>query len=126
MLNLRLGRFEEAEPYARRSMNAATRLGPAHHDVLKFRGLLATILMKLNRLDEADSLVHEQYDLCIEHLGPTHADTLQAITLQYDLAEAHADLPVMRRWAEKLRGTQWEEAVNKQVADFERKGNANP
>ncbi|HWL95390.1 MAG TPA: tetratricopeptide repeat protein, partial [Phycisphaerae bacterium] len=115
-----LGRWEEVERYARRAMVAAARLGPAHHNVLKSRGVLATSLIEVKRLDEAAPLVKEHYDLCMKELGPKHPDTVQAITVQFDLAKAHGRLDQMRHWADALRGSQWEKAVSQQIEDFER------
>jgi len=122
MLCARLGDLQGAEKNARRAMAAAAKLGPAHQDVLKYRGLLASVLIEQHRLDDAEPLVKEQYRLCITELGDKHPATIQAVTLQFDLAQARNNIAEMRHWAEALRGTPWEEEVFKQLAQAEQTG----
>jgi len=118
-LNAQLGLWEEAERYARRAMAAETRLGVTHHDVLRFRGLLATALIEQKRLDEAQPLVALQNDLCEKAFGAKHPNTLQAVTLKFALAKAQGRLDQMRHWADALKGTEWEERIFQQLEGAE-------
>lgn len=126
MLCARLGDLPGAEKNARRALAAAAHLGPAHHEVLKCRGLLASVLIGQHRLDEAEPFVKEQYSLCIRELGEKHPDTLQTVTLQFDFAQARNRLDEMRHWAEALRGTPWETEVFRQLAEAEQAGQQKP
>lgn len=120
MLCARMGDLPCAEKNSRRALAAAARLGPAHHDVLRARGLLASILIEQKRLDDAEPLVKEQYNLCSRNLGEKHPDTIQCVTLLFDFAQARHRLDEMRHWAEALRGTRWETEVFRQMAEAER------
>ncbi len=126
MLCARMGDLPCAESNSRRALAAAARLGPSHHDVLRARGLLASILIEQKRLDDAEPLVKEQYSACSRDLGEKHPDTIQCVTLLFDFAQARNRLDEMRHWAEALRGTQWETEVFKQLAEAERAAEKSP
>ncbi len=112
----RLERFDEALARGRHVYEVGVaKLGPAHDEVLTYRGRLVNMLLNLKKIDEAEPLVREQYEVCLKAHGERHPITIEAITLQYDLAEAQGSLPEMRAAAEKLRGTNYEEEVFRQL-----------
>jgi tetratricopeptide (TPR) repeat protein len=123
----RLERYDEALTRARHVYEAGlAKFGPSHDDVLAYRGRLVNMLLSLKKVDEAEPLVREQYELCVKAHGERHPITIEAITLQYDLAEAKGSLPEMRAAAEKLRGTKWEGPVFEQLAQAEAEAGAKP
>jgi len=126
MLCAQLGDLPSAETHARRALAAAARLGPAHQDVLSYRGLLASVLIEQGKLEDAEPLAKEQYEVCERELGMKHPGTIRSYTLQFDLAQARNNLIEMRRWAEALKGTQWETEVFKQLAEAEKAAPATP
>ncbi len=104
--------YKEAEIAWQR---AKDHLGPVHQQTFEARGMLATVLLFQNRLDEAEKLCVEHFEIAKENFGPTHSYTVQAVTLLFDLAEKRNDPETMAKWAEHLRGSQWEAAAEEQV-----------
>jgi hypothetical protein len=102
-------------------MAMADHAGPPEDLELQFRGLRASALIEARRLEEAEKAVREHVDLCLKAFGERGEATLQARTLEYDLAEAKDSLPEMRAAAESLRGTKYEERVFQQLKAAEAK-----
>ncbi len=114
LMLFRAGRLEEVVVETQRGIADSANRRP-NDDSLAYRGLLGSALTMLKRLDEAQTVINEHIDLCTKTFGPRAPETVQALTNEYDLAEARGSLPQMREAAEKLRGTQYEESVFKQL-----------
>jgi serine/threonine protein kinase len=104
-----LGNWESAEREARMALERTLpSLGAAHQQSLEARGLLTTALIESDRLDEAQILAAEQYELAQKAFGAEHFQTHLAVTLLFDLAQRQGQIEKMAEYLEHLRGTEWE------------------
>jgi tetratricopeptide (TPR) repeat protein len=110
------GRLEDAGNLSREVYEGRSKsLGPEHSETLGALGMYGNALMMLKRPLEAEPLVLQLYETSRRVFGDRHPHTLQAVTSMYDLSEGKGDLKGMRRWAEELRGTEYEQEVFRQL-----------
>ncbi|MFT3685334.1 MAG: serine/threonine-protein kinase [Phycisphaerales bacterium] len=110
-LLLRQSRFKEAEAQARAVWEARSRrLGPNTRLALQAQGLMIACVMSQGkeRFDEAEQMVRAFIARNEELFGPKDDDTLQAVTLLYDLAEGKGDKATMAAVTERLKGTRFD------------------
>jgi tetratricopeptide (TPR) repeat protein len=110
-LLLRQGRATEAEPLAKATWEARTRrLGPDTRLTMDSRGLYLASVLNQARFDEAEPLIRAFVARCEELFGLTDDDTLKAVTLIYDLAEAKGDKAELAAVTKRLSGTRFDPA----------------
>ncbi len=110
------GRLADAEAVAKETYEGSTaRLGPNHSGTISALGMYASAVLFQKHVKEAEPLVHRVYEAATANFPEKSPGVVNAISLEYDLAEHQGDLAAMRRWAEKLRGTELEQAVFEQL-----------
>ncbi len=118
----KLEHFADGERASREAYEGClARHGPKHSQTLHAQGMLATALLFLGRVDEAAPIVRGLHETALAAFRANDPVVVAAVTLQYDLAEKQGDLAAMRRWAEALRGTEYESAVMEQLRAAEEK-----
>ena len=77
---VKLGKFDKAEPLARRSLELRTSLlGPTNYDTLQSTNLMMTVLVKLGKYREARQLSQNALDATRDALGSHHPDTIESM-----------------------------------------------
>ncbi len=109
-------RFSDVELVAKEAHEGCVqRFGPTHSSTLLAMALYLSSIMEQKRLAEAEPLVHSLCETALASFPKEHPAAVSAASLEFDLAEHQGSLDRMRQWAEKLRGTDAEEAVFKQL-----------
>lgn len=112
------GRIKEAVESARVNFERhRERLGPIHRETLETMGFYATALLENGNLDEGERVAIELYDLIVKTFGQDSPDAVKAITLRWDAAEKREDPVAMRKWADMLKGSPYEELVEAQMRE---------
>ncbi len=107
-----LDRLQDAHDEAQLCLDRSIRtLGPVHQDSFDARGMLAAAMLAVGKMEQAEAVAQEQYTLAKDTFGPKHENTIQAITLLFDLADSRGNLKDLAHWCEQLRGSPWEAAA---------------
>ena len=112
------GRIAEAVDSARVNYERhRERLGPTHRETIETMGFYATALLQRGDIDEGERVATELYELILATFGEGSPDHLKSITLMWDVAEQRKDNAAMRMWADRLKGSKYEELVEGQMRE---------
>lgn len=92
-----------------------TRFGRDHRQTFEAQGFLANILLLAGSIDEGEAIATDLYPRVLAMFGQEHIETTKAIGLMWDVAEQRDDHVAMRTWADALRGTPFEQEVERQM-----------